>query len=94
MADSPKRSFPPCISTYDDGDDLIEAGSDGFTYDYGNRLVTASVSGHDAEYAYDGDGVRVGADVDSSSSELLVTGSPDCRPSLTTARPPICKPAV
>ncbi len=58
--------------TYDDAGNLVEAGSDGFTYDYANRLVTASVGAHDATYTYDGDGVRVAADVDGSPSELLV----------------------
>ena len=58
--------------TYDDAGNLIGVGADEFTYDYGNRLVTASVGGHDATYIYDGVGVRVGTDVDTSSNELLV----------------------
>jgi len=58
--------------TYDDAGNLIGAGADEFTYDYGNRLLTASVGAHDATYTYDGDGVRVGTDVDSVSHDLLM----------------------
>jgi len=58
--------------TYDDAGNLIGAGADEFTYDYGNRLLTASVGAHDATYTYDGDGVRVGTDVDTVSHDLLV----------------------
>ncbi len=59
-------------ATYDDAGNLTDLGTDEYTYDYGNRLVTSVANGHDATYTYDGDGVRVGAEVDSSPSEFLV----------------------
>jgi RHS repeat-associated protein len=58
--------------TYDDAGNLTQAGSDSFSWDHASRLLSASVDSHSATYAYDGDGIRVGATVDGASSALLV----------------------
>lgn len=58
--------------TYDDAGNLIEAGSDTYNWDHDSRLLSAEIGAHDADYTYDGDGVRVGSVVDSASSSFLV----------------------
>jgi RHS repeat-associated protein len=57
---------------YDDAGNLVQAGSDTYAWDHDSRLLTADVGAHSAEYTYDGDGVRVGSEVDSSASPFLV----------------------
>lgn len=57
---------------YDEAGNLTQAGSDSYSWDHDSRLVSAEVGSHNATYTYDGDGVRVGADVDAQSSPLLV----------------------
>jgi len=59
-------------STYDADGNLLQAGSDSFAWDHEDRLTQATVGSHTATYAYDGDGVRVGATVDGVPSSYLV----------------------
>jgi RHS repeat-associated protein len=57
---------------YDENGNLVSAGADTFAWDHDNRLISASVGAHEASYAYDGDGVRTGAEVDEVETDLLV----------------------
>ncbi len=59
-------------ATNDDAGNLTELGTNDFSHDYGNRLVSATANGHDATYNYDGDGERVGSEVDSTPVDYLV----------------------
>ncbi|MFN8233202.1 MAG: RHS repeat-associated core domain-containing protein [Actinomycetota bacterium] len=59
-------------ATNDDAGNLTELGTDEYSYDYGNRLVSATANGHDATYTYDGDGVRVASEIDSTPVDYLV----------------------
>ncbi len=59
-------------ATSDDAGNLTDLGTDEYSYDYGNRLVTSAANGHDATHTYDGDGVRVGSEVDSTPVDYLV----------------------
>jgi RHS repeat-associated protein len=58
--------------TYDDAGNLLQVGADTYSWDHDSRLLSADVGPHSADYTYDGDGIRVGSEVDSSTSSFLV----------------------
>ncbi|WP_109474665.1 PKD domain-containing protein [Ornithinimicrobium cavernae] len=57
---------------YDAAGHRTSAGSDTFDWDWAGRLVAADVSGVEAAYGYDADGVRVSSQVDGAAAQELV----------------------
>ena len=47
------------IFTWDANGNLLQDGSTTYAYDFANRLISATVSGVNTQFAYNGDGVRL-----------------------------------
>jgi RHS repeat-associated protein len=59
--------------TVDDTGNTTAKGSDAFSYDQANRMVSATVGSTTETYAYDGDGVRFSSQVSGQGSVRYVT---------------------
>jgi RHS repeat-associated protein len=57
--------------TYDDSGNLTDRGDDSFSYDYENRLVEATVSQTTASFTYNGLGRRVSKTVGANTTDYL-----------------------
>lgn len=59
------------VLTYDDNGNRLTAGSDAYSYDWNNRLDSATVGGTTVDYTYAGDDLRASATVGSTTTSYL-----------------------
>jgi YD repeat-containing protein len=72
---TPPSPDPVVSYTWDDNGNLTNRGSDSFTWDYEDRMTTATVGGINSSYTYRGDGLR-----DSRTVGMGTTFSPGTSP--------------
>ena len=73
-ADRIQSAGTTSYSTNADGD-VTARGSDSFTYDQENRLISATIGGASSSYTYDGDGKRASKTVGSTTTNYVYDAS-------------------